>query len=123
MNKKHLRLAEYLSHIIEAISRIEKYVQGMDRAGFISSQLVQDAVIRNLENIGEASRNIDKHFSDFVKENEDTPFLYAYEMRNALSHGYFKVDIAIVWETICNDLPDFKKRVEGLLGEIEADAK
>lgn len=77
----------------------------MNQAAFLESEIVQDAVIRNLEIIGEASRNIERDFSDFADAHPDLPLTIAYEMRNALSHGYFKVDLQIVWSTIQNDLP------------------
>lgn len=56
------RLADYLAHILEAIDRIDRYTKGMDKTGFLNSQLVQDAVIRNFEIIGEASNNIEKRY-------------------------------------------------------------
>ena len=53
------RLPDYLRHIIEAVDRIHRYTASMDEAGFVRSELVQDAVRRNLEIVGEASRNIE----------------------------------------------------------------
>ena len=100
------RLGDYLAHILEAIERIEEYVLGMDEPAFLNNKLVQDAVIRNFEIIGEASNNIEKRFPDFVKAHPELPFSAAYQMRNAMAHGYFKVDSGILWNTICNDLPD-----------------
>jgi uncharacterized protein with HEPN domain len=77
--------------------------------------MIQDAVIRNFEIIGEASRNIERIFPEFVKEHPDVPFLDAYEMRNALSHGYFKVDLEILWKNIVKDLPYLKGQIQDLL--------
>jgi uncharacterized protein with HEPN domain len=56
--KKALRVPDYLGHILEAIERIEEYVSDMDELAFLSSKLTQDAVIRNIEIVGEASNNI-----------------------------------------------------------------
>ncbi len=58
MSRDQQRLADYLAHILEAIERIGRYTEDMDELAFLSNPLVQDAVIRNLEIIGEASRNI-----------------------------------------------------------------
>ena len=66
--------------------------------------MVQDAVIRNLEIIGEASRNIERVAPQFVAAHPELPLTYAYEMRNVLAHGYYKVNLAFVW-TIKRDLP------------------
>lgn len=73
----------------------------------MGDELVQDAVIRNIEIIGEASHNIEKSFPEFVASFPELPLSFAYQMRNAVAHGYFKVDFGIVWRTIQNDLPEF----------------
>jgi uncharacterized protein with HEPN domain len=105
------RLADYLAHILEAIERIEHYVADMDELAFLGSQLVQDAVIRNFEIIGEASNNIVKRYPEFVSAHPELPLSSAYQMRNAMTHGYFRVDFEIVWKTICSDLPGLYRLV------------
>jgi uncharacterized protein with HEPN domain len=105
MRRNQRRLADCLAHIAEAIERIDRYTGDMDEAAFLSSQLVQDAVIRNFEIIGEASNNIEKHHPDFATAHPELPLSFAYQMRNAVAHGYFKVDFGIVWKTIQLDLP------------------
>ncbi len=99
------RLDCYLDHIVEAIGRINNYTKNMDGTEFLSNHLVQDAVIRNLEIIGEASNNIIKRYPNFAAKHPELPLSSAYQMRNAISHGYFKIDFEVVWKTICNDLP------------------
>lgn len=110
------RLDDYLAHILEAIERIEEYVSEMDELTFLNSKLVQDAVIRNLEIIGEASNNIEKRFPEFVTSHPELPLTSAYQMRNAIAHGYFKVDFEIVWKTICNELPELFRLVSDAQG-------
>ena len=105
MTRDLQRLADYLAHILEAIQRIEEYVSDMDEVTFLSNKLVQDAVIRNFEIIGEASNNIEKHFPEFVAMHPELPLASAYQMRNAIAHGYFKVDFEIIWKTIHSELP------------------
>jgi uncharacterized protein with HEPN domain len=105
MTRDPQRLADYLAHILEAIQRIEEYVSDMDEVAFLSNKLVQDAVIRNFEIIGEASNNIEKHFHEFVAMHPELPLVSAYQMRNAIAHGYFKVDFEIIWKTIHSELP------------------
>ncbi|MBS9436439.1 DUF86 domain-containing protein [Photorhabdus noenieputensis] len=68
-------------------------------------------MIRNFEIIGEASNNIGKHYPNFSVVNPELPLSFAYQMRNALSHGYFKVDFEIVWKTIHSDLPRLYQQV------------
>lgn len=109
------RLRDYLEHVDEAIARIERYIDGMDEHAFLKNVLVQDAAIRNFEIIGEASRNISRRYPDFAAAHPDVPLAFAWEMRNLLAHGYFEVDLAIVWRTIERDLPPLKVQVRELL--------
>jgi len=111
MTRNKQRLADYLLHIIEAIQRIDRYTEDMDEMAFLCNPLVQDAVVRNIEIIGEASNNIEKKHPDFVIAHPEIPLAFAYQMRNAVAHGYFKVDFEIVWQTIQRDLPEFYKNV------------
>ncbi|MCS0581845.1 DUF86 domain-containing protein [Massilia pinisoli] len=101
------RLGDYLAHILEAIERIDRYTEDMDEVAFLGNSLVQDAVVRNLEIIGEASNNIGKHYREFVVAHPELPLAFAYQMRNAVAHGYFTADFEIVWKTIHRDLPTF----------------
>lgn len=110
-----LRLADYLSHILEAIRRIEGYTSNLDLESFSRDQLVQDAVIRNIEVIGEASHRIERQFPEFVAEHPELPVSSAYQMRNAVAHGYFEVDLGVVWATITSDLPPLAELVRRLL--------
>ena len=119
MSRDQQRLKEYLNHILEGITRIEKYTEDIDELGFVTNELIQDAVIRNIEIIGEASRNIEKFYPDYTKEHSEVPFSLAYEMRNAVAHGYFKVDYEVVWKTLERDIPEFERNVLALIREFE----
>jgi len=115
MTRDQQRLADYLRHIAEAIERINRYTEDMDEVAFLNNELVQDAVIRNFEIIGEASNNIEKYYPDFATAHPELPLSFAYQMRNAVAHGYFKVDFEIVWRTIHRDLPGLYKQVVALI--------
>jgi len=110
-----LRVPEYLGHILEAIKRIHLYVENMTEVQFLKDAKTQDAVIRNFEIIGEACRNIDSQHPKFTQIHPEVPWGVAYEMRNALAHGYFKVDLEIVWTTIHHDLPSLAAQIDELL--------
>lgn len=111
MSRDPQRLPDYLGHILDAIERIQTYVADVDEVGFLSSNIIQDAVIRNLEVIGEASRNIERGHPEFATAHPELPLALANDMRNALAHGYFKVDLEIVWNTIQNNLPDLHAQI------------
>ena len=106
-----LRVPDYLEHILEAIANIQDYTSGMDLDAFMADRKTRDAVIRNLEIIGEACNNVAKNHPTLAAEHAEIPWGFAYEMRNALSHGYFTVDHAIVWQTIKQDLPTLNAQI------------
>jgi uncharacterized protein with HEPN domain len=110
-----LRLPEDLWHIVQAIDRVHRYVDGMVESTFLQDEKTQDAVIRNFEVIGEASNNIKNYHPDFISQHPEVPLNFAYEMRNALAHGYFKIDFEVVWKTIHTDLPDLRAQVAALI--------
>ncbi len=114
MKRDPHRLIDYLKHILEAIQRIEEYVADLDEATFLQNKLVQDAVIRNFEVIGEASHNIEKRFPEFVADHPELPLATAYQMRNAIAHGYFEVDFEILWKTIHINLPSLHSKISGI---------
>lgn len=117
MSRDKQRLADYLAHILEAIERIDRYTDGMSEAAFQRNSMAQDAVIRNLEIIGEASNNIEKYYPAFAADHPELPLAFAYQMRNAVAHGYFKVDVEIVWNTIRRDLPGLHQHVRRALNQ------
>jgi uncharacterized protein with HEPN domain len=111
MSRDPLRLRDYLGHILEAISQIHKYCEDIDEVSFLSNRMIQDAVIRNFEIIGEASKNIERVAPEFVAAHPELPLAFAYDMRNLLAHGYYKVDVTVVWKTIEKDLPYLQQQV------------
>ena len=111
MSRDLLRLGDYLAHILDAISRIQEYCADLDEVSFLSNRLVQDGVVRNFEVIGEASRNIERVAPEFVAAHPELPLSFAYDMRNVLAHGYYKVDLGVVWRTIERDLPYLQEQV------------
>jgi uncharacterized protein with HEPN domain len=119
MTRDRQHLIDYLSHIQEAIERIHRYVENVDEATFLQNEMAQDAIIRNLEIISEASHNIESHFPDFSSPHPELPLAFAYQMRNALAHGYFKVDMEIVWKTIHKDLPGLHAQIYKTLKALE----
>ena len=111
MSRDPLRLGDYLGHILEAISQIQNYCEDLDEVMFLKNRMIQDAVIRNFEIIGEASKNVERVAPEFVVAHPDLPLAFAYDMRNLLAHGYYKVDVAVVWKTIERDLPYLQQQV------------
>lgn len=103
----------YLQHIAFCINRIEEYTQHGHEA-FLSSPLIQDAVIRNFEIIGEAVKRLS---SEFCNTHSEIPWHRIARFRDVLIHQYFAVDLDQVWTAVVRDLLDLRKVVLGALGQ------
>jgi uncharacterized protein with HEPN domain len=98
----------YLENILEAISKIENFTNKISRFEFERNVMMQDAVIRNIEIIGEASKKVTKHFT---QSHPEIPWQEMAGMRDKLIHDYLGVDISVVWKTIEIDLPLLKEMI------------
>lgn len=114
---KALRVPDYLGHILQAMDRIARYTAGFDEAGFLSNELVQDAVLRNIEILGEAARSVERVDPEFAGRHTEVPWQVMYTMRNRVSHGYDKVDLEIVWKTVRSDLPGLALLVRAAMSD------
>ena len=101
-----------LQHILESIEWVEDYIYELPEEEFMEAVQIQDAVLRRLEIIGEAVRNLP---GDFKKLHTTVPWPKIAGMRNILIHEYFNVDLNLVWRTIKKDLPKLKRQVKHLL--------
>ena len=99
----------YIDHILQSINNILEYTREFSKKDFFKSTLVQDAVIRNCEIIGEATKKVSE---DFRKVNFEVPWKEMAGMRDKLIHDYIGVDIDVIWKTIEQDLPYLKKLLE-----------
>ncbi|GBC76475.1 hypothetical protein HRbin07_00677 [bacterium HR07] len=105
----------YLRHILDAIAQIELYLQGVSREHFLRTKLLQDGVVRQLEIIGEASRNL----SDELRQRHpEVPWSQIISLRNRVIHAYFNVSVEIVWEIAQNDLPVLRSQIKSILTEL-----
>ena len=106
----HKDETQYLHDILNCIEKIESYVS--DEQSFSSDSLVQDAVMRNLEIIGEAATHLTQEIRAALPE---VAWRDAIDMRNFLIHGYLIVDLEVVWRTIELDLPRLRTAIERFL--------
>jgi len=104
----------FLEHIIESINLIETYIQDSTKEKFLESVQLQDMIIRRLEIIGEAVKNLP---GDLKKKHNDVPWKRIAGMRDKLIHEYFGVDFKLTWQVVEKELPVFKKRVLEILEE------
>lgn len=104
----------YLGDIADCIAKIQRYTQE-GRAAFEESPMAQDAVIRNFEIIGEATKRLS---DDLKTQNSDIPWRRIAGFRDVLIHDYTDIDLAEVWNTVERDLPPLQRKVEALIADL-----
>jgi uncharacterized protein with HEPN domain len=102
----------YLESIREAMARIRRYLGRKRRAAFLADPLLQDALIRNLEVIGEAAGRVSR---ELAARNPGIPWRDIAGMRHRLIHGYLKVNLDTVWQAIERDLPALARQLNRLI--------
>jgi uncharacterized protein with HEPN domain len=99
-----------IEDILAAISKIERYTSAMDKALFLQDENTIDAVVRNLEIMGEAAPQLPE---DFVDRYPSVPWRQIAGLRNRIVHEYFGLDLDLIWQVIQNDLPQLTTGLEG----------
>jgi uncharacterized protein with HEPN domain len=97
-----------IEDIKTAISRVEKYTAGFDRQHFLADDKTVDAVVRNLEIIGEASRQLPDAFKE---SHSSIPWHKIAGLRNRIVHDYFGVDLQLIWQIISIEIPSLKDNI------------
>ena len=114
MSRRSVRLL--LDDMLEATERIERYVAGMDQPAFLADEKTSDAVVRNLEILGEAAAHVPDEFRARTPELE-WPRIVG--LRNRVVHGYFAVDLELVWRNAVSDLPVLASRLRRLRDSLD----
>ena len=102
----------YIEHILQSIEKIQSYISGKDQETFSNDSITQDAVVRQLEIIGEAAKRISK---ELRKNNSDVPWDDMAGMRDVLIHDYIDVDLNIVWKTASQSIHGLKALLNKLV--------
>lgn len=105
----------YISDILEAIEKIQRYISNLTFEEFANNPMVIDAVARNFEIIGEASSHVPE---DIQVKYPKVPWFQMKAMRNIMAHEYFRIDLSIVWETARVDLPELLLPIQKILSEL-----
>jgi uncharacterized protein with HEPN domain len=113
MSKRDYNL--FLGDILDCIKRIEKYTKDYTQKRLAGNEMVADAVVRNLEIIGEAAKNIP---ADLRKLSPEIPWKKIIGFRNIVIHEYFRVDLSTTWIIIKKQLPVLKKQISVMMKEL-----
>ena len=115
---KELRTKDYLEHIVDSSGDILSFTNGFSKEAFKSDLRTQKAVVMSLIEIGEAATKIAASDPDFVADNNALPWAQMRGMRNRIAHGYFDIDLDIVWQTLTTAIPTLNSQAEALLNDL-----
>lgn len=109
----------FLKHIRDSIDYIKSFLEGVSRDDFFKDVKLQDAVVRRIEIIGEAVKNLSASFREMYKE---IPWKDIAGMRDKITHHYFGVDLETVWKVVNRDLADLERKVKDILSKEKVKA-
>lgn len=115
MNQR--RLPDYLDHIRQAATDACSFVEGQRKEDFLADRRTQQAVVLSPLIIGEAATKLLQSHGDFLTRHPDVPWSSMKGMRNRLMHGYFDLNLEVVWETVSNALPSLLERMPAVLDD------
>lgn len=110
MSRVH-RLPDFLDDMVDAARQACAYVEGVSKADFLKDRRTQQAVILNLVILGEAATQLLGRHADFLARHPQVPWQDMRGMRNRVAHGYFDIDLQVVWDTVQIDLPSLLARL------------
>lgn len=108
------RLPDYLEHMRQAIADAQAFTEGMAQADFVVDKRTQQAVVMSLIVLGEASTKVMDQYPAFASEHSHIPWRSMRGMRNRIAHGYFDINLDVVWSTVLTSLPTLKAQLEAL---------
>lgn len=117
--QRQFRAADYVQHILDAIELVHSYVEGMPKIDFLADKRTQQAVILNLIVMGEAATQIADECPDFAATHAHVPWKHMRGMRNRMAHGYFEINLDVVWETVQQSLPELRQQLREIQCELK----
>lgn len=114
MKSRHDRL--YLYDIIECCDRVADYVRGVREDDYQVNPMLQDALVRNIEVVGEAVKNLS---TDIIDAHPNIAWSQIARMRDKIAHHYFRINLDVVWKTVTDDLPVLRPQIAAIYENIE----
>ncbi|CAI2407803.1 Protein of uncharacterised function DUF86 [Serratia liquefaciens] len=116
---KDNRLGDYLDHMMQAASDACSFVEGVCQVDFLDDKLTQQAVIMSLIIIGEAASKVMDNNEQFTQQHPEVPWRSMRGMRNRIAHGYFDINLDVVWATVQTALPELLIQLQALRRDAE----
>jgi len=113
------RLPDYVDHIQQAAADVCSFVQGLAKDDFLADKRTQQAVIMSLMIIGEAATKAMEGYAAFTQAHPEVPWRNMRGMRNRMAHGYFDIDLHVVWETTQEWVPELVKQLPAVRQDAE----
>lgn len=114
------RLPDYLGHMQQAAMDACSFVEGLTKDDFLVDKRTQQAVIMSLIILGEAATKVMDGYAEFTQAHPEVPWRSMRGMRNRIAHGYFDINLQVVWDTVQTALPELLERLPPVLGDAEA---
>lgn len=111
------RLPDYIDHMQQAASDACSFVAGLSKSEFMADKRTQQAVVMSLIIIGEAATKVMGEYAEFANQHAEVPWRSMRGMRNRIAHGYFDINLDVVWDTVQKALPDLLKQLPALQSE------
>lgn len=105
----------FLDHILESIDLIEDYSEGVTESDFVGSSSLQDMIVRRIEIIGEAVKNLP---DDLKREHPQIPWRDIAGLRDIVVHQYFGLDLELIWDVVERDIPQLKPEILRIRDEL-----
>lgn len=118
---REYRLPDYLGHMQQAATEARAFVDGLTKEDFLADKRTQQAVIMNLIIIGEAVTKVMGRFADFAQAHQQVPWRSMRGMRNRIAHGYFDINLDVVWDTVQTALPELLEQLPAVLQNADDD--
>lgn len=100
------RLSDYLGHIQQAASEACSFIEGLSKDDFLADKRTQSAVVMSLIVIGEAATKVMDNYAEFAEQHSEMPWRNMRGMRNRIAHGYFDINLDVVWDTVQTAIPN-----------------
>lgn len=118
---KENQLPDYIGHIQQAATDACSFVEGMFKDDFLTDKRTQQAIVMSLIIIGEAATKVMDGYADFVRSHPEVPWRNMRGMRNRIAHGYFDINLDVVWDTVQTALPELLKQLTAVRQDANAE--